>query len=167
MPINNLRTIVEAAIEKFNLQEQYLIKNDLSERCICAKFAMHLTQTLKNTQYEDYLVDVEYNRGADGYERAIKRIADTPITVDLVVHKRGYDCHYGFDNLICVEMKKSANRKGCSKDEERLSKMTDTDYGFHYKLGAMIIIDSKSKQLRIKSLFCCGQKITESEAQYA
>lgn len=161
MLIDELHAIVAKAIAQFNIQEKYLIEQDLSERCICARFAMHLTQAIQNTEYRNYLVDVEYNRGADGSERAIKRIDDAPITVDLIVHKRGFDCLYGFDNLICMEMKKSRNRKGCSSDEDRLRKLTDMAFGFCHKLGAMILVDSRDRQLKIQSLFCAGQKMTE------
>lgn len=110
----SLKNIVEQAIDTFNVQERYLMENDLSERCMCARFAMRLTEALRGTPYHEYIVDVEYNRGADGCERAIKRIDNTPITVDLIVHKRGLDCNYEFDNLLCIEMKKSKNRYGCN-----------------------------------------------------
>ncbi|MCD8326162.1 MAG: hypothetical protein LUC90_05615 [Lachnospiraceae bacterium] len=96
----SLKDIVDKAIKTFNEQEKYLLENDLSERCICARFAMHLSNVLKGTEYSEYLVDVEYNRSADGCERGIKRLDNHPITVDLIVHKRGYDCDYGFDNGV-------------------------------------------------------------------
>lgn len=149
----NLKAIVDKAIVSFNSKEEYLIKNDLSERCICSRFMMHLTDALKNTNYQDYIVDVEYNRGADGQERNIKRIDDSPITVDLIVHKRGYDCNLGYDNLICIEMKKSTDRRGLNADKERLIKMTNWDYGFCYKTGFMIVIDMKNKCLVIDEQF--------------
>jgi len=149
----NLKAIVDKAIVSFNSKEEYLIKNDLSERCICSRFMLHLTDALKNTNYKDYIVDVEYNRGADGQERNIKRIDDSPITVDLIVHKRGYDCNSGFDNLICIEMKKSTDRRGLNADKERLRKMTNWDYGFCYKTGFMIVVDMKNKCLVIDEQF--------------
>lgn len=37
---DKLLEIVQKSIDAFNDSEQYLIKNDLSERCICAKYAM-------------------------------------------------------------------------------------------------------------------------------
>ena len=40
-----LMEIVDVAIKEFNSKEKYLIKNDLSERCICAKFATASFQT--------------------------------------------------------------------------------------------------------------------------
>ena len=154
-----LVNIMSQAICTFNEQEYYLIENDLSERCICARFAMHLTKALENTGYSNYIVDVEYNRGADGYERSIKRLHEKPITVDLIVHKRGFDCNYGFDNLICIEMKKSSNRIGCDLDEQRLANMTDNQHGYGYSCGVMILINMKAKELLIKKIFVGGKEI--------
>lgn len=148
--IVSLRDIVDAAITTFNTEEAYLLHNDLSERCICSRFAMHLTKALKDTVYQDYIVDVEYNRGFDGKERSPKRMYDAPITVDLIVHKRGYDPNYGFDNLICIEMKKTTNRAGCKNDIERLKNMVSFDYGYCYRAGFMILANMKSETLEIK-----------------
>lgn len=157
--IESLEDIVCEAISVFNEQERYLIENDLSERCICARFAVTLTEVLRHTQYHEYVVDVEYNRGANGSERAIKRLCDAMIVVDMIVHKRGYDCTFGFDNLICIEMKKLKNRRGCDDDENRLRKMTAYDYGFCYKLGLMLVIDNKLNAIKIKSMFSNGEPL--------
>lgn len=148
-----LKNIVDEAIEKFNEKEEYLIRNDLSERCICAKFALYLTESLKDTEYSDYIVDVEYNRGAMGKESGIKKMDNNPITVDLIVHKRGYDNIYGFINLICIEMKKSTDRRGCVDDEARLRKMCSYEYNFLYSIGFMILINMKQNCLEIKTSF--------------
>ena len=161
--IEKFIAIVNSALNCFNREERYLIENDLSERCVCARFAMHLTSAIEKSEFNrrGYVVDVEYNRGADGYERATKRIDGAPITVDLIVHKRGYDCDYGFDNLICIEMKKSKDRRGCSEDEDRLRKMTGFEYGFHYKAGFMIIVDQESVNLHIKTVFRDGKEFRQ------
>ncbi len=150
---NKLRTIVDKAISSFNELDSYLIKNDLSERCICARFALHLTKALENTSYNNYVVDVEYNRGACGKEDGIKKMDGNPITVDLIVHKRGYDINLGFINLICIEMKKSTNRQGCGNDETRLDKMCSYEYHFCYSVGYMILINMEKNCLEIKKAF--------------
>lgn len=148
--------IVDNAIKDFNKNEKYLIENDLSERCICARFAMYLTKALYGTNYQDYSVDVEYNRGAFGKDICAKIIENKRIIVDLIVHKRGYDHTNGFDNLICIEMKKTTNHRGCKADEERLRKMTSYSYGFNYKLAAMILINMKKHCLEMKKFFQLG-----------
>ncbi|MCD8006637.1 MAG: hypothetical protein LUF29_06645 [Oscillospiraceae bacterium] len=145
-----LKNIVEEAICAFNANELYLVENDVSERCICAKFAVYLSEILKYTEYREYDVDVEYNRGNRGDQRHAKKLLDKPITVDLIVHRRGYDPIRGFDNLICIEMKKSTDRRGCTSDEDRLDKMTDPCYGFCYRTGFMIVINMKKPYLGLE-----------------
>lgn len=148
----DLKDIVEKAIEEFNTKHKYLLENDLSERCICSSFARCIEDRIpKATEYNDVVVDVEYNRGATGCERAIKRMNDEIIIPDLIVHKRGYDNHYGFFNLICVEMKKSTDRRGSDSDKIRLRKLVGYDYGFNYRSGFMIIADMKDHLLKIES----------------
>ena len=97
----------------------------------------------------------------DGHDRNPKRLHDDLITVDLIIHKRGYDNEMGYQNLICMEMKKSTNRIGCGADEARLQKMTDPDYGFNYKTGFMIVADMRKKELTIKSIFCNGEQVPQ------
>jgi len=157
MSINKmeLKNIVDIAIEKFNEEEIYLIERDVSERCICSKFAKYLEKEVKrNEKINEYIVDVEYNRGAKGSEYLPKVLDDTRIVVDLIVHKRGYNpAENGFRNLICIEMKKSTNRNGYDSDEKRLEIMTDCSKDFGYKIGYMIKIDMKEKKLKIKKEF--------------
>ena len=87
--VQRLLAIVKNSLEEFNKSEGFLIKNDLSERCICAKFSTYLERELLNTQYQDYNVDVEYNRGRGGNDSAAKMMNGKKIVTDLIVHKRG------------------------------------------------------------------------------
>ena len=166
--LEKLKRLVEAAMATFNAEESYLIANDLSERCVCARFAMHLqrqvSESIEHCEYREYVVDVEYNRGAKGKDYEPKRLYDdnSPITVDLIVHKRGYSegirefggvYFTGYDNLICIEMKKSKDKASMGADKRRLEIMTNNSMGFAYKLGVMIIIDKKSISLIIDEVF--------------
>ena len=135
-----IRRVLESAIECFNNNEKYLIENDLSERCLCSKFAMYIERALVGTEFNDYMVDVEYNRGSFGKGFSPKILCERNIVVDLVVHKRGYDEECGFDNLFCVEMKKKYRNVDLTSDKDRLQKMTDNAYGFCYRSGFMILI---------------------------
>lgn len=129
---------LEVALQSFNLNERYLISRDLSERCICAKFASYLERAIAESEFREYIVDVEYNRGSQGNEHAAKRLNGRNIVVDLIVHKRGYNEQRGFDNLFCIEMKKAYKCCDLSSDKERLRIMTDSLFGFGYKAGFMI-----------------------------
>jgi hypothetical protein len=85
------------------------------------------------------MVDVEYNRGDNGNEYSAKMLHGRKIVVDLIVHKRGYSKKTGFDNLICIEMKKAYKNVDLRQDKKRLKILTDNRYGFGYKAGFMIV----------------------------
>lgn len=140
-----LKAYVEAAIADFNANEQYLIRDDLSERCICAKFATYLEKQIQRSDFREYVVDVEYNRGYMGKEHAIKHMNGCSIVVNLIVHKRGYDQQAGFNNLICIEMKKGYKRADYSNDKERLRILTGRYDGFRYLTGFMIEVFSDKR----------------------
>lgn len=136
-----LKKIVDNTINKFNIFENYLLDKDLSERCICSKFAMYLERELLNTNYSDYVVDVEYNRGMIDDIYDVKRLCNKNIIVDLIVHKRGYDYnHDSLNNLICIEMKKRGGKCNLTKDKNRLKDLTSHYYGFDYCIGFMLIV---------------------------
>ena len=63
---------LNSALQSFNQNEQYLMSRDLSERCICAKFASSLERAIAEFEFREYAVDVEYNRGSCGNEYAAK-----------------------------------------------------------------------------------------------
>lgn len=141
--------LVKSSIDNFNCREKYLIEHNLSERCICARFAMYLEDELRRNGLRDYVVDVEYNRNAgdnSGNPKSLpaKRMdARKRIVVDLIAHKRGAGPGH---NLICIEMKKLTNQKNLESDEERLQLLTDPCGNFCYVSGFMIIIDDNPKR---------------------
>lgn len=143
--IDELKSIVNNVIRSFNKNETYLLKNDTSERNICSKFATYLENEIqKRNEFYEYTVDSEYNRGYNGEDSAPKELDGKKISLDLIVHKRGYDAKgIGYDNLICIEMKKVGNNEGYKNDELRLQKLTDPNGNFYYKMGCMIRISSK------------------------
>jgi hypothetical protein len=142
--------VVNIALNNFNQNERYLIEKDLSERCICSKFATYLEKALCNTELSEYMVDVEYNRGSQGNEYAAKQLGDRKIVVDLIAHKRGYDTEIGFDNLFCIEMKKEYKKPDLTSDKERLKIMTDRYSGFGYKAGFMILARANKRESRFE-----------------
>lgn len=140
-----IKKIVENAISEFNAKESYLIRANLSERCICAKFANYLERELDKTIYKDYNVDVEYNRDSHDNLYAKKVIGDVKnATVDLIVHKR-----HSNDNLICIEMKKSSKPRFLINDKKRLAIMT-REY-FNYIIGFMLV--AENEKLSINEVF--------------
>lgn len=145
-----LLNYIQNAIDNLNKNEKYLIENNLNERAYYPKIIDYLRDQLKDTIYSDYQYDCEYNRGNNLIDFAPKMLDNKRISIDVVVHKRGHDETFGYDNLICMEVKKISNHQGCIEDEKRLSKLTDRKYGFNYALGVMLRI---SEKIEIKSTF--------------
>lgn len=160
---NTLLLIAEDALKAFNENELFLIENDLSERCICAKFATYLERRLSETTYEDYDVDVEYNRGRRGNDSAAKMMSGKKIVTDLIVHNREKNEEGEYDNLICIEMKKEYKHLDMENDKKRLSVLTNEYCGFGYKLGLMVVARRDKKKnicgLYIDSIYVDGRKI--------
>lgn len=154
---------VEEALDAFNKKETYLIEHDVSERCICARFAIYLEEALSTTKYKDYIVDVEYNRGYKGNDDAAKMLYGKKIVTDLIVHKRGKNEREEYDNLICIEMKKEYKHLDMRNDKVRLSALTKENEGYQYKLGLMIVARRNKKAniygLYIDSVYFNGRPI--------
>lgn len=142
MDLNEVQTRVAAALAGFTDADRYLLENDLSERCIAARFALHL-QPL----FPDYSVDVEYNREG----RTPKYLAlsdecanpdyrnedgDSLVVPDLIVHSRGADG----PNLLVLEFKKTTNRCGFDCDRERVIAFKNV---LGYCFGALIECETR------------------------
>ena len=138
--------LLQKTIYQFNKREQYLLKNDLCERCICGKFAMYIERAIPRSSFKEYTTDIEYDRGMGGTDYGKKRLFGNDAYLDLIVHKRGYNYETGYDNLFAVEMKKSG--RDFTSDKERLKMLVDNANGFNYRASfAIRIITDVSNNL--------------------
>jgi len=117
------------ANNNFLKKNSMLFETKVAERTLCGALMLELHDVLKNTEYSNYFVDVEYNRNSGGklktYRKTIKGSSEEVVTIncDLIVHSRGTNCNQ--DNLIAIEMKKSTARaRNKLKDRERLECLT-------------------------------------------
>ena len=127
-----LQRIFEKANKSFLKNNKQLFETEVSERSLCGALMLELYEALKNTQYNNYYVDVEYNRNVNGKVKTLKKtISDSEIQVvtincDLIIHSRGELIE---DNLLALEMKKSKRSKEEKiKDKERLECLTKDPY---------------------------------------
>jgi hypothetical protein len=108
---NELKDLVETALESFRRRDRYLLENDLSERCIAARLAFHLQNRL--VDLPELSVDVEYNRkGISPKKMAIpdrcaKKQTENGVLVvpDIIVHRRGSEG----TNILVLKLKKTTN----------------------------------------------------------
>ncbi len=126
---DELKQLFLAANESFLRQDIELLNSEVSERALCGALMLHLNRLMmQDGTYDGYYTDVEYNRNR-GNIRTHKKTIKGPfeqiirITCDLIVHSRGKNKVQ--DNLIAVEMKKSAvSQVAKDKDKDRLSALT-------------------------------------------
>lgn len=100
------------------------ILDNISERNLCGRFAIHMTPKLTEYGIIGYYVDPEYNRKQGGQVKTILDEKFNVITIqcDLIVHSRG---KIQQDNLITIEMKKSTRPESEKvNDRKRLRAMT-------------------------------------------
>lgn len=163
-----LQKIFEKANKNFLKRDKLLLETKVSERSLCGALMLELYEVIKNTQYNNYYVDVEYNRNVNGKVKTFRKtISDLEMQVvtincDLIIHSRGKLIN---DNLIALEMKKSTRaKKEKIKDKERLECLTKEpnkdvwsyDGQVHpehvcgYKLGIYYEIDLKKQKIYIE-----------------
>ena len=170
-----LSQIFTQSLSQFFANETQNIISGVSERNLCARFAMILERTAHNEGFNNYYADVEYNRKQNG---EVKTILDDNMQIivinsDLILHSRGEIPSR--DNLITIEMKKS-NRPESEKisDRTRLRTMTKSSYDdiwsadgethpehvCGYEIGYFIELDYVNRLYTIQK-FRHGQQVDE------
>lgn len=65
-------------------------------------------------------------------------------------------------NVLCAEVKAAGKQEGNKAEENRLQKLTDTKWDFHYPSGYILRAEFKGENrtnLRIKRVFRGGEKV--------
>ena len=134
---------LDRALAAFAAADGYLLENNLGERCIAGRLAMHVQHAFAD---EGLVVDVEYNRlGA-----AVKRLETLPaecirrkirpgdpaVVPDIIVHQRGE----AGQNVLVIELKKTDNPEGQGCDGERLRAFREE---LGYEFGALVECETR------------------------
>lgn len=157
------------------MSDSSLFESNVSERTMCGALMIHLNDSIRNSEYFKYYVDVEYNRNMN---RNIKTIVDGNSNVinvccDLIVHSRGEILEQ--DNLIAIEMKKNyRDNHEKKKDIDRLIALTKESFDgvfsadgltlpshvCRYILGVYYEIDDRNNKITC-ILFKNGEQIVQ------
>jgi len=119
--------LFENANRKLLKHDTELFRKNSSEISICGALAQKLKSSLWGTPFNNYYIDIEYNRNFNNPKLIYSNGKKRKITCDLIVHSRGRFIIQ--DNLISVEMKKS-NRATEEKelDRYRLEALTSSSF---------------------------------------
>lgn len=131
---------VQRALKEFLRNDQYLLENDLGERCIAARLALHL-----QSFFPKYSVDVEYNRVGrlpktlgvpDECANSLDENGEALVVPDIIVHRRGP----AGPNILILEIKKTTNRQGPHCDRLRVVAFREQ---LQYEHGALIECETR------------------------
>ena len=148
----DINAIFQDSFLSFQTLEKSLVDSQVSERCLCARLALHLELKARKRGGSNYFADVEYNRNKGKKKTLINQeYKEITICCDLLLHSRG---KHNPDNLIAIEMKKSGrNKQETFDDFERLKVLTRSEYENEvhnekhvcgYLLGIFILINYQS-----------------------
>src|SRR5712672_3565996 len=123
---------VLGAVGEFYAIEIHLLENDLGERTLTHRLAVHLEK-----QFPGWDVDCDYNRLG---ERTLRLPKGTVVSTDdhlgksvypdIVVHQREIP-----NNLLAIEVRKAANHQPPEHDQHKLRALTDPHLWFAYWIG--------------------------------
>jgi hypothetical protein len=132
---------VVAALAELYAREAFLFEQDLGERTLTHRLAVHLER-----HFSGFEVDCNYDRlGARTLRLPHGTIISTDdhlgksIYPDIVVHQREIP-----NNLLAIEVRKAGNHQPIEHDEHKLSALTDPHLWFAYWIGALVILGKNS-----------------------
>lgn len=120
-----IESIIDKTIKKFLEYDQKLLQLSVDERASTHRIAYYLEDFFKNGWH----IDCEYNRKG----RDPKRQNGGLVRPDIIVHRRDT-----YDNLLCVEAKKSGEI--LADDRRKLKKFTDENGEYRYQFGLLLLI---------------------------
>lgn len=154
----------DAISDLYKLDSYLIIHSDISgngaenihssERSIVTKYETYLQNRIKNSIFENYNIDCEYNRNIDLEKKYHSNNGDIlGCYPDIIIHKRGTND----DNLIVIEVKTWWNTN-TKHDEDKLRHFTNQTSDYRYEYGLSITF-GKDEDSVIMKWFQDGKEI--------
>lgn len=145
---NEIKVLIDEAIQNFKMTDFYLIENDVHEQSITGKIACNILRIIEVRYNSCWNVDVEYNRNME-LPKSLHGIGN--VKPDILIHKRGCNNPDNIDdnNLLIVEAKKNPNKDEIKEDIKKIKAFIYED-PYHYKYGVFISILTDSKEVKTK-----------------
>lgn len=175
-----LKKLFLKANKNFLEKDRKLLEDKVSERTLCGALMLKLYEVLKETEYSNYYVDVEYNRNKGEVKTIYNERAEViKVNCDLIVHSRGESIIQ--DNLIAIEMKK-IEQPLHEKENDRIRLSCLTKDGFNdkvwsydgttlpkhvcgYKIGIFYEVDLRKMSLKLEYYYK-GRKVNEERINF-
>jgi hypothetical protein len=132
---------VVAALEAFYSRETYLLDNEVGERALTHRLAVHVEH-----QFDGWDVDCDYDRLGErtllmphGSIVSTEDRLSKSIFPDIVVHRRDVP-----NNLVAIEVRKASNHQPIEHDQHKLKALTDPHIWFAYAVGVLVVLARKN-----------------------
>jgi len=134
MTLENLKSIIDEAINEFILRDSYLLEHNVHEQAISHKLACYIGKRI-----DGWHVDAEYNRNL---QRPKSLSSCGRVRPDILIHRRGLnnDGNTKDNNLLIIEVKKSPLQQDKDADTKIIQAFIN-EYPYFYKYGAFIAFD--------------------------
>jgi hypothetical protein len=126
-----------SALQEFYMRERGILERDLGERALIHRLAVQIER-----QFPGWDVDCDYNRLG---ERTMLLPRGTIVSTDdslgksvypdIVVHRRTVP-----NNLLAIEVRKTANHQPLAHDLHKLMALTDPHLWFAYRVGVLLTL---------------------------
>lgn len=131
---DSIKQYVYQALELVYQKDKALITHRVNERSIVFRFGLYLYEIIKNSNFNDFDIDVEYNRnGYDAKRIPSRQHGSYP---DLIIHCRTSNEF----NILVLEFKAEWSNKSQEDDERKIRDFMNKDGEYKFRYGATILI---------------------------
>ena len=128
---DDVLALVQKSLKKLYTEQRYLIENRVSERSIVFWFGVYFHDYLKDSEFSDYDLDIEYNRNLGDAKRT--RHFPRGTFPDLILHRRGSNQR----NLLVMEFKPWWNNQR-DRDIQKIKDFTHPEGNYNFELGLWV-----------------------------
>ncbi len=144
-----LKTILDFAISEFyNKDRDLIIRRGMEQACVF-RIGLYINNLLKeHNNLKNLDLDCEYNKCNFGSKTTPRFPKGT--RPDLIIHERNLNPNISNDNNTFIIEFKGWWNKATQRDIEKLEDFTDPYKGYHYQLGALVILTKNYAQVSIR-----------------
>ena len=154
---DRLKKILNISLKKFYEQDKLLIERKGMEQACVFRIGLYINELLKQDELFKHLnFDCEYNKNNYGAKSTPRFPKGT--RPDLIIHERNLNPNISNDNNTFIMEFKGWWNKATQRDIEKLEDFTNPYMGYHYKLGALVILTKNHNQVTIR-YFKNGQEV--------
>ncbi len=138
----DLLSMIDEALNNLYHWDSYLIENKVHERSIVFRFCHYLQYILQRNGYDNYNLDMEYNKNHSNPKRTVNFL--NGVYPDVVLHQRGSND----SNLLLIEFKPWWYPNN-HRDIDKIMDFTRQSDQYKYALGISLVLGKRRDNVHI------------------